>query len=86
MRGMRGVQTYYMNCLPNNTSERTSGSSQVVVALIATETTVLSTTGNTPISGLTVEEKLQRRAEAMTDVLTEIMDRPVAQRFWGLNE
>lgn len=80
------MRPYGMNCLPNQISEP-SGASQLVVSIIATETTVLSsTTGNSSVNGLKLEEEMHRRADAMTDVMNKIMDRPPAPRFWGLNE
>jgi len=77
-----------MNPLPNRCSEpATSGSNYAAVALTVTETAVVSSTeGNPATNELPLETALQRRADAMTEVLAKIMDRPPASRFWGLNE
>lgn len=76
-----------MNFLPNQTSAAAGGSDQVVVSLLMTKTTVRSNLeGNAAADELPLENAMHRRAEAMTDVLTEIMDRPITPRFWGLNE
>jgi len=80
------MRAYGMNCRPNQISEP-KGTSQMVVSLIATKTTVLSSPpANSSGNGLKLEEEMHRRADAMTDVLTEIMNRPSTPRFWGLNE
>jgi hypothetical protein len=76
-----------MNNQLNQTAEPTGGKGVVVVSLLATETTVHSTgPGNSAGKGLMHENEVQHRAEAMTDVLQKIMDRPPAIRHWGLNE
>lgn len=76
-----------MNVLPNQSNVPAGGSNQLVVSLIVTETTLAKTAeGNSSLDELPLERAMHRRAEAMTDVLTEIMDRPVSPRFWGLNE
>ena len=77
-----------MNCQTNKSSERSSGSGPVAVPLIAAAETAAfpNCEGNSVVQELPLEQAMHRRAEAMTDVLTKIMDRPAAQRFWGLNE
>lgn len=76
-----------MNCLPNQSSLQASGPSPVVVTLITTEASVLTSSEVTSTaSELPLEKTMHRQAEAMTDVLTQIMDRPLTPRFWGLNE
>lgn len=87
MRPAGGVPSCSMNFLPNQNSVPAGGSDQVVVSLLMTKTTVLSSLeGNAAEDELPLENAMHRRAEAMTDVLTEIMDRPITPRFWGLNE
>lgn len=81
------VPTYYMNSLPNQINAPAGGSNPAIVSLIVTKTTFLTTTeGDSTLNELPLERAMHRRAEAMTDVLTEIMDRPITPRFWGLNE
>lgn len=87
MRASGDVRTYSMNFLPNQSNVPAGGSDQVVVSLIMTKTTILaSPEGNPAVDELPLEQAMHRRAEAMTDVLTDIMERPVTPRFWGLNE
>lgn len=76
-----------MNFLPNQSNVPAGGSSQIAVSLLVTETTLLTQPeDNIAVAELPLEKTLHRRADAMTDVLTEIMDRPLTPRFWGLNE
>jgi hypothetical protein len=87
MRAASDVRTCSMNFLPNQSNAPASGSDQADVSLLMTKTTtVTSTKGDFAANELPLEKALHRRADAMTDVLTEIMDRPVTPRFWGLNE
>lgn len=80
-------QFLYMNYLPNQSSEQASESNQVIVSLIATEKTVITSTGGSSTTNeLPLEAELHRRADAMTDVLSQIMERPTTIRHWGLNE
>jgi len=81
------VQRFYMNVLPNQTSVPAGGPSQIAVSLLAPKISVLKTAGEHPTANeLPLEEAMHQRADAMSDVLAEIMDRPVTPRFWGLNE
>ncbi len=81
------VQRFYMNVLPDQTSVPAGGSSQIAVSLLATENSVLKTAGEyPPAKELPLERAMHQRAEAMTEVLAEIMDRPLTPRYWGLNE
>ena len=76
-----------MNLLPNQNSVAAGGSDPLIVSLLVTETTVLTKAeGNAAGNGLPLEKAMQHRAAAMTAVLTDIMDRPITPRFWGLNE
>lgn len=76
-----------MNCLPNRTTEQASGQDQVLVSLIASETTLLSSADENPVlNELALEAEMNRRAGVITDVLARIMEEPVAFRHWGLNE
>jgi hypothetical protein len=76
-----------MNCLPNRMTEPASGQGQVVVSLIASETTLPSGTADNPaLNELVLEAEMNRRAGVITDVLAQIMEEPVAFRHWGLNE
>jgi hypothetical protein len=76
-----------MNSLPNHTSATAGGADQRIVSLLVTETTVLTKAeSNSPSPSLPLEQAMQQRAAAMTDVLSEIMERPITPRFWGLNE
>ena len=76
-----------MNCLPNQITQRVSGSSPVVVSLIASETTIVSgRTGNFTNGELAFEAEMTQRAEVITNVLAKIMEQPSAFRHWGLNE
>jgi hypothetical protein len=76
-----------MNCLPNQITKPASGQSQVVVSLIASRTTLLSSTADHPaLNELVLEAEMNRRAGVITDVLAQIMEEPVAFRHWGLNE
>ena len=81
------MQTYCMNVLPNQTSVPAGGSSQIAVSLLATKMSVQKTAGEHPAANeLPLEKAMHQQAEAMTDVLAEIMDRPLTPRYWGLNE
>ena len=81
------VQRFYMNVLPNQTSVPAGGSSQIAVSLLATKMSVQKTAGEHPAANeLPLEKAMHQQAEAMTDVLAEIMDRPLTPRYWGLNE
>ena len=81
------VQRFYMNVLPNQTSVPAGGSSQIAVSLLATKISAQKTAGEYPTANeLPLEKAMHQQADAMTDVLVEIMDRPVTPRFWGLNE
>ena len=76
-----------MNVLPNQTSIPAGGSSQIAVSLLATKISALKTAGEYPTAKeLPLEKAMHQRADAMTDVLVKIMDRPLTPRFWGLNE
>jgi len=76
-----------MNCLPNQVTEPASGRSQVVVSIIASESTFLfDNPGHPVVSELELEAEINRRAGVITDVLAGIMDEPAAFRHWGLNE
>ena len=76
-----------MNCVSHQPEKPASGPSQVVVSVMASETTLLSgPVLNLAVDELILENELKRRAEAITDVLTEIMDQPTSYRHWGLNE
>jgi hypothetical protein len=76
-----------MNYLPNSINVPAGGANPALVSLIVTETTIRTTTeGNSAANELPLEKAMHRRADAMTDVLTEIMERPTTPRFWGLNE
>lgn len=76
-----------MNVLPNQARVPAGGSNLALVSLLVTETTVLAQAeGNSPANELPLEKALHQRADAMTDVLGGIMDRPLTPRFWGLNE
>jgi len=76
-----------MNCVSHQPAETASGPSQVVVTLITSETVIFSGTAENPdVSELVLEEEMNRRAEAMTDVLAGIIEQPAAFRHWGLNE
>lgn len=87
MRANASVQTYLMNLRPNPNSAPAGRPNPFAVSLIVTETTVLKPAEEIPsVDELPLEKAMQRQATAMTDVLTEIMDRPVTPRFWGLNE
>ena len=81
------MQTYYMNVLPNQTSVPAGGSHQIAVSLLATKISVRTTAEENPTTNeLPLEKAMHQRAEAMTDVLAEILDRPLTPRYWGLNE
>ena len=81
------VQTYHMNVLPNQTSVPAGGSSQIAVSLLVTKISARKTAGEHPTANeLPLEKAVHQQAEAMTDVLAKIMDRPLTPRFWGLNE
>lgn len=76
-----------MRSLQNISTDQANGPNKVLVSLVTTETRVLtSATGNSQAKREALENELKHRADAMTKVLTEIMDRPAAPRFWGLNE
>jgi len=76
-----------MNCQLNQTSEPTQAPSPVVVSLLLTETATRTSSAEISAANeLILEAAMRRRADAMTDVLTGIMERPLTQRFWGLNE
>jgi len=76
-----------MNCPPNMTTEPASGRNQVVVSLISSETTFLAGEPENPAtSEPELEAEMHRRADVITDVLARIIERPVAPRYWGLNE
>lgn len=76
-----------MNILPNHKTVSAGDPNAVVVTLTLTETSTLSSSDSRlDPAALPLEKAMHRRAEAMTDVLTEIMDRPLTPRFWGLNE
>ena len=87
MRISPDVQTYRMNVLPNQTSVPAGGSSQIAVSLLVTKISARKTAGEHPTANeLPLEKAMHQQAEAMTDVLAKIMDRPLTPRFWGLNE
>lgn len=87
MRAPPAVPRYYMNILPNQNTVSAGEPNAVIVTLTLTETSTLSSSeGNPEPSELPVERALQHRATAMTDVLSEIMERPLTPRYWGLNE
>ncbi len=76
-----------MNSLLNKTTDQANAQGPVVVSLLATESKVLTRiTDDSGVDELVLENELRRRADAMTEVLQKIMDRPAAPRFWGLNE
>lgn len=78
-----------MNCQPsqNMNVDQASGQGQVVVALLASDTTLLSTTtGTTAVDEIVIEAEMHRRAGVITDVLARIMEEPTPRRHWGLNE
>lgn len=76
-----------MNLLPNQNSVTAGGSDQLIVSLLVTETTVLTKAeGHATGNSLPLERAMHHRAAAMTAVLTDIMERPITPRFWGLNE
>lgn len=76
-----------MSSLQHQSGVQANGLDQVVVTLIATETTSLANVEEAPaFNELPLEAAMNRRANAMTHILIEIMDRPVPQRFFGLNE
>lgn len=76
-----------MNILPNQNTASVSKPNAVLATLTLTETSTLSSSeSRLDQAKLPLEKAMHRRAEAMTDVLTEIMDRPMTPRFWGLNE
>lgn len=81
------VQRFYMNVLPNQTGVPAGGSHQIAVSLLATKISVRTTAEENPTANeLPLEQAMHQRAEAMTEVLAEILDRPLTPRYWGLNE
>lgn len=76
-----------MNCVSHQPAKPASGPSQVVVALNASETVLLSGTAENPdVSELVLQAEINQRAEVITGVLAGIMEQPAAFRHWGLNE
>jgi hypothetical protein len=76
-----------MNSLLNKTTDQANAPGHVVVSLITTESKILNrATDTSGADQLVLQDELRRRADAMTEVLQKIMDRPAAPRFWGLNE
>jgi hypothetical protein len=76
-----------MNNPLNQTTKQAGGAGPVAVSLLTTQVTVLAgDAGNSEGKGLAPEQAMHHRANAMTEVLKNIMDRPAAPRFWGLNE
>jgi hypothetical protein len=76
-----------MNNPLNQTTEQAGGAGQVAGSLLTTQVTIRTGgAGNFEGKELALEQEMHRRADAMTEVLKKIMDRPAAPRFWGLNE
>jgi hypothetical protein len=76
-----------MNFLPKQNNAPGGGADQMVASLLLTKTTFRTSVAGPAIANeLPLENAMHRRAEAMTDVLTGIMDRPITPRFWGINE
>ncbi len=87
MRNRGSVRNYDMNNQLNQTIGPPAGTGEIVVSLLATETTIRShRPEDFAATRLALKHEVQHRAEAMTDVLQRIMDRPPAIRHWGLNE
>lgn len=76
-----------MNCVSHQPDQTASGPSQVVVALLASETVLVSdNVASTVASEQMLQAEMNRRAEVITDVLAGIMEQPATFRHWGLNE
>lgn len=76
-----------MNCVSHQPDQKASGPSQVVVALLTSETVLVSDSiESTVASEQALQAEMNRRAEVITDVLAGIMEQPTAFRHWGLNE
>jgi hypothetical protein len=76
-----------VNHQQNQSNAQAVRSAEVVVTLVTTDTTALASADETAaFDELPLEEAMHRRANAMTNVLIDIMDRPVPMRFFGLNE
>jgi len=76
-----------MNGLSNKATEQAGERDQVVVSLSTSETKAFASDPEEPVvSELVIEAEMIRRADAMTDVLARIIQRPAAPRHWGLNE
>lgn len=76
-----------MNCVSHQPDQKASGPSQVVVALLASETVLASDSlESTVASESALQAEMNRRAEIITDVLAGIMEQPATFRHWGLNE
>ena len=81
------MRSCLVNHQQNQSNARPVRSAEVVVTLVTTDTTALaSAEENTAFDELPLEQAMHRRANAMTNVLINIMDRPVPMRFFGLNE
>lgn len=76
-----------MNSQLNQPIQPPGGAGEVAVSLLATEPPIRSKRPEDfAAARLALEHEVQHRAEAMTDVLQRIMERPPAIRHWGLNE
>lgn len=76
-----------MNSLPNKSTGPLVPSEQIAVTLLLTEKVVRTDVADDAAAeGRKLEAELDRRANAMTSILAGIMDRPAANRYWGLNE
>ncbi|MCO5052721.1 MAG: hypothetical protein M9920_10495 [Verrucomicrobiae bacterium] len=76
-----------MKSLPPHYDDQATGARFLRASVLTTETTTLSSDeSERHHEALPLEKTLQHQAAAMSDLLAEILERPMTPRFWGINE
>lgn len=76
-----------MKRLPNDVPDAASGGQETFVSIVTTEMTLLPNDQKSRVPDeRELEAEMERRATALTAVLTRIIENPAAPRYWGLNE
>lgn len=76
-----------MKSLPPHYDDQATGARCLRASVLTTETTTLSSDeSELRYVALPLEKTLQHQAVAMSDLLAEILERPMTPRFWGINE